>query len=142
MPRIFSGLMLITAFQVLSVSCNPTSNNSSGDKKTDSITQLEAASDTNSSVPQPDVETAETIVAGYFSNLNRKAGFQQFKGLGIKISGISPQIDSTRYLIQATVSGRKRNSAGIDTSSVFYEEKLNLNTFYLNNSWQIDTTAY
>ncbi len=140
--RIILVLILLSGFQLFSASCNPAGNSSTDEKKPDSSTLSQTGSVKKSIVPQPDIETAETIVAGYFSNLNRKAGYQQFKGLGLKITQISQAADSTGFLILTDVTGRKRKSAGNDTATAYFEEKLNLKAFYLNNSWQADTLAY
>jgi hypothetical protein len=85
-----------------------------------------------------DPETSETIVANYYSDLNRAAGYIRYKGLGLKILDIKAEPDSSAYLIYSENMGRIRIENSEDTTSASFSEKLTLKASFINNNWEAE----
>lgn len=113
---------------------------SEAEKKTTET--VSAPAQTESSVPATkkalNLETAETIVAGYYSDLNRAAGYNRYKGLGLNILDIKAEQDSSVFLIYSENTGRIRIHNSEDTSSAAFAEKLTLRASFLNNNWEAE----
>lgn len=85
-----------------------------------------------------DTEAAETIIARYYSDLNRAAGYNHYKGLGLKILDIKVAEDSSNYLIYSENTGRIRKQNSGDTSTAAFSEKLTLKASFVNNNWEAE----
>ncbi|WP_336516139.1 hypothetical protein [Pollutibacter soli] len=131
---IFSVLIFLIVF---------TSSCGSGtDKKiienTSDSSQSESPAIESSAKKVLDLETAETIVANYYADLNRAAGYTRYKGLGLKILDIKAEQDSSVYLVYSENTGRISIRNTDDTTSASFSEKLTLKASFLNNNWEAE----
>jgi hypothetical protein len=124
---------------VLITLCCTCCNTNPGGEKAGKDTMITAKPELNPQQPSPDIETAETIVAGYYSDLNRKSGYPLYKGLEVKILKVYLN-GSGQQMIDSRITGRKRNSPGTDTSTSAFQEQISFRAKWADNRWQRDTT--
>lgn len=91
---------------------------------------------TTAAPPRPfDRETAETLAAMYFSDLNREAKFPKYKGLLIAIDTPLPVGAGGTAAFRARIDGRIWNTPNGDTITLPYRDTLAFTASWDGQKW-------
>jgi hypothetical protein len=129
--------LLFSAWLLLwMASCDGPSKSVPSTGRQDSTLSADTSADAASTPPALfDPETAETLTAMHFSELNREAKYQRYKGLLVDIDTIFPSGPDGSQRFRALVWGRRWENPSRDTTTRPYQDTISFMATWEGRNW-------